>query len=181
MRKIVWGAAAAVLFAGHAGVQRALAQGSAAPSTVYVVDMQRVINESLVGKAARTNLESEIKKRELTVAKARQELEKLKADLDKQSGLLSAAALEEKRQVLSRKERDFGRLVTDQRTEIGKRNDAEMVKALKEIDGAIAEIGGRGDRPFIIEKDPRLVVYAHDRLDITADVIKALNDKKIGL
>lgn len=148
---------------------------------VYVVDMQRVINESLVGKAARSNLEADAKKREAVLEKSRKELAKLGEDLQKQGALLSADALEEKRRVYAKRERDFQRLVEDQRAEVGKRQDAEMVKVIKEIDAAIAEVGAKGGYPFIIEKDPRLVLHANARLDLTAEVVKALDAKKVGL
>jgi len=152
-----------------------------ADKTVYVVDMQRVINDSLVGKAARSNLEADAKKREVILEKNRQELTKLQEDLAKQGTLLSPNALEDKRQIFAKKERDFGRLLQDQRAEMAKRQEVEMAKVIKEIDGVIAEIGAQGDYPFIIEKDPRLVLYANERLDLTDAVVKALNAKKIGL
>ena len=148
---------------------------------VYVVDMQKVIDESLVGKGARSNLEADLKKRELLLEKRRLELKKLQDDLQKQSSLLAPAALEEKRQILTKNERDFTRLLQDQRAEAGKKNDAEMVRVIKEIDGVIAEVGADGTHPFIVEKDPRVVVYSNPRIDITAEVIKRLNNKKVGL
>jgi outer membrane protein len=152
-----------------------------ADKAVYVVDMQRVINESLAGKAARSNLEADAKKREVVLDRSRQELTKLQEDLAKQGSLLSASALEEKRQMFAKKERDFGRLLQDQRAEMAKRQEVEMAKVIKEIDAVIAAIGANGDYPFIIEKDPRLVLHATERLDLTGEVVKELNAKKVGL
>lgn len=149
--------------------------------TVYVVDMQRVINESVVGKGARSNLEADLKKRELLLEKKRQELQRMQEDLQKQASLLSAAALEEKRQVVARTERDFTRMIQDQRAEAAKKGDVEMARVVKEIDAVIAELGTKGNYQFIIERDPRIVVYSSARVDLTGDVIKVLNEKKIGL
>lgn len=155
--------------------------GFSAEPLVYVVDMQKIIDESLVGKGARSNLEADLKKREAMLERRRAELQKLSEDIQKQSGLLSSAALEEKRQILVKNEREFGRLLQDQRAEAAKKNNAEMARVIKEIDAAIAEIGAAGKYPFIIEKDPRTVVYASSRIDITADVVKLLNKKKVDL
>lgn len=149
--------------------------------TVYVVDMQRVINESLVGKGARSNLEADFKKREVVLEKKRQELQRMQEDLQKQGSLLSPAAVEEKRQVMARTERDFARMVQDQRAEAAKKGDVEMARVVKEIDAVVADLGTKGNYQFIIERDPRIVVYSSSRLDLTAEVIKLLNEKKIGL
>jgi len=154
---------------------------SAETPTVYVVDMQKIINDSLVGKGARANLEADYKKREVLLERKQQELRKLQEDIQKQSGLLSSAALEEKRQVLARTERDFSRLVQDQRAEAAKKGDAEMGRVVKEIDGVVNELGSKGSYPFIIERDPRVVVFASSRIDLTAEIIKILNERKIGL
>src|SRR5690242_6121780 len=70
---------------------------------VYVVDMQRVINESIVGKAARTNMESEVKKREGGLVKMQNDLKAMKAELDKQGSLLSADALKAKKENFEKK------------------------------------------------------------------------------
>ncbi|MFM1848105.1 MAG: hypothetical protein RL417_1579 [Pseudomonadota bacterium] len=148
---------------------------------VYVVDMQTLIDQSIVGKGARANLEADLKKRELALEKRRFELKKIQDDIQKQSGLLSPAALQEKREVFARNERDFARLLEDQRAEAAKKNDAEMARVIKEIDGVIAEIAAEGKHPFIVERNPRVVVYASSRIDITPQVLKVLNEKKIGM
>lgn len=159
----------------------AVSKGYADSPTVSVVDMQRVINESIVGKGARSNLEADLKKREVLLENKRQELQRLQEDLQKQASLLSAAALEEKRQVVVRTERDFTRMVQDQRAEAAKKGDVEMARVVKEIDAVVAELATKGNYQFIIERDPRIVVYSSARVDLTGDVIKMLNEKKIGL
>ena len=69
---------------------------------IYVVDIQRVINESIEGRAARNNIETEIKKSEVRLAKMKSDLEKNKAELSKQAALLSPAAMEEKNKAVAK-------------------------------------------------------------------------------
>jgi len=52
------------------------------------VDIQRVIAESQAGKRAKDRFQAQIKKAESDVLKERQELERMRADLDKKGPLL---------------------------------------------------------------------------------------------
>src|SRR5512145_1848387 len=52
------------------------------------VDIQRVIAESQAGKRARERFQAQVKKAEADVLKERQDLERMKAELDKKGPLL---------------------------------------------------------------------------------------------
>ena len=98
------------LFAGCCVVLvSAVASVSAMAQTIAVVDTQRIVNESIVGKAARNNLEVEIKKGQAKLAQLKGDFEKQKSDLEKQAAILSGAALEAKREALSKKQVDLQR------------------------------------------------------------------------
>jgi outer membrane protein len=146
---------------------------------IFVIDMNRVANESIIGKAARSNIEAEVRKSESKVALQRQNIEQLGADIQKQSSLLSADALEEKREVLAKRQREVERMMQDQREELGKKHNLEMKKVVDEIDVVVKQLSDRGTYPVIIEKDPRVVVYAADRTDLTSEVIRLLDAKKM--
>ena len=147
---------------------------------IYVVDMQRVISESVMGKAAKNTLEAEIKKREGQLQKLSGDLKALKGDLEKQAALLSPEALKEKRESLEKKEREFQRTFQDQREEIGKKNNEEIGKVVKQIDLVVQEIAKERGYRFIMERDSRVVIYADKRLDLTDEVVEALDSKKVG-
>ncbi len=147
---------------------------------VYVLDMERIVKESIVGKAAKSNLEEEVRKTEGKLVLQRSELERMQADLEKQSSLLAAAAMDEKREAVARKTRDFERAMQDRKEEISRMQAAEMKKVVSEIDEAVKEVSSRGAFPIIIEKDPRLVVFAADRVDLTNQVIAAMDARKIS-
>ncbi len=146
---------------------------------IFVIDMNRVANESIIGKAARSNIEAEVRKSESKVALQRQSVEQLRADIEKQSSLLSSDALEEKREVLEKRQREVERMMQDQREELGKKHNIEMKKVVDEIDVVVKQLSERGTYPLIIEKDPRVVVFASDRTDLTAEVIRILDSKKM--
>lgn len=150
-------------------------------SPVAIVDLQRVLTESIAGKAAKNNLDNEIKKRQGSFDKERAELQKLKEELDSKSSLLSAAALEEKRTAFARKERDLARKVQDVREELGKKNRDEISKIIAQARVVTEQIAEKEKYQFVLEKGSSGVLYSEGRLDITDEVVRALDSKKVGL
>ena len=152
----------------------AFAQGQ----KVLVVDLEKVMTDSIAGKAARNNFEDELKKRQSVIDKGKVELEKAKSEFEKQSSVLSGDALSDKRESLSRKEKDLARTFQDQREELAKRNQAEIGRILKQVQTVVTQIAEEKGAALVLEKDRRSVLFNAASLDMTEDVIKAL-DKKI--
>lgn len=146
---------------------------------IYVVNMQRVINESIAGKAARTNLESEVKKKEASLTKEQEELRKIRDDIEKQKSLLSADALKEKQSAFTKRERDFQKVYQTQREEIVKKNNEAIGKIVKEIDDLIEALAKDKGYKLVIERDARFVLFVDSQYDLTQQVIDALNKKKL--
>jgi outer membrane protein len=157
-----------------------LAAGGAPAQQVYTVDLQRVIDQSVVAKSARAELQGEMKKREDMLAEKRSGIEKLKADLQKQASLLSQSAISERQDGIARKERELAGEFDAQREEMARKTDAQMRKILAQIDLVIRDLAKDKNGALIIERDPRLVLYAASSLDITEEVVKRLNEKKLG-
>lgn len=155
--------------------------GAKAQDPIYVVDMQRIINESVIGKAARNNVEEEIKKKKVILDKSKLEVDKIKEDIEKQSSLLSPEAIESKKELLSKKQRDFERAYQDQREDIARKNNESMMKVVSQIEEVIKEIATKNSYKFVMEKDLRVIVYVNDKYDISSEVIKILNTEKLGL
>jgi outer membrane protein len=152
----------------------------AAAEGVYVVDVQKVISTSLAGKAARSNMEAEMKKSEARLMAGKQELERLKEELSKQQAVLSKDALEQKKENLKKKQRDLELSAADEQDKLRRKNNEEIEKVLVEIKKTISDLSDRDNYPVIIEKDPRLVVYANPKLDLTDRVISALDQQTMN-
>lgn len=148
---------------------------------IYVVDMQKAIDSSDFGRAAKSRMDSEIKKQEQDLEKKKAEIDRMKADLIKQSSLLSSEAAEEKRAQLEKKSMDLQRGVEDARQSLTRRNGAEIEKVVREIDIAVKELSRESGYQVVLERDPRFVLYAGDRYDLTDEVIERLNDKDLKL
>jgi outer membrane protein len=146
---------------------------------LYVVDVQRVVTESELGKKAKANVEAQVKKEEASLKKMEIDLKALRGDIEKQRAILSGAALEKKADELRKKERDLKNEFEDRRNALVKKNQAEVGRVVSEVDKVIKELAEKEGYRFILEKDPRVVVYAGPSLDVTEKVIKLLNSKKI--
>lgn len=153
----------------------------AAETSVYLVDVQRVLDESIAGKAARSDMEEMARKEEAGFAIRQKEFAREQEELGRQKGLLSSEALEEKSISLEKRHREFMREVQDKSAEISKRGNAQMEKVISQMDKVIAEMTASGQYPYVLEKDPRVVVYSNEKYDLTSEVIKRLNKISTGL
>ena len=153
---------------------------SAEPGRVLIVDMQRVITESIMGKAAQSDLQTEAKKRETRLQQRGNQVKEMTEQVEKQSSLLSKDALEQKKQEVMKKQKELERTLTDERQEMGKMRDEALMKVVKAARKAVEEISAEKGAAVVMEKDPQVVLYADSGLDITADVIKVLDSRKLG-
>jgi len=148
---------------------------------IGVVDSQRVINDSIVGKAARSNVEAELKKGQGRLAQLKTDFEKAQSDLQKQASVLSGSAVEEKKDALEKKRREFDRAAQDLREEVMRKNDSEISKVVNEISTIVKALAKDSGYTFIFERDKDSVVYASDAIDLTATIVKELDKKKVAL
>jgi len=148
---------------------------------IAIVDVQKVVNQSIIGKAARSNLEREMQKAKVKLSTLQADFEKQKSDLDKQSAVLSGAALEERRENLAKKQRDVQRMYQDMQEQLARLNDKEIKTVVDEVNKVVQELAKERSYEFVFEKDRQAVVYAAPKLDITEEVIAKLDKKKVDL
>ena len=153
---------------------------AAEDAPIAVVDVGRVISESIMGKAARNNVEAEAKKREQPLEKLRLELKTESEGMAKQASVMSAEALQQKREKFLKKEADFKRKVQAEQDEVVKRNNEEMGKVVREIDALVAKFAEEGGYRYVLENDRQTVLYARPDLDLTSKVIEALDAQSLG-
>jgi len=156
------------------------ADGPSHGNSVWVVDMQQIINSSIIGKAARSNIQDESQKREAKLKVLKVEIDQARQDMQKQGALLSAEAREQRMIQLERRERDFERQISDANEELGRKNQAEIGRVVDEIRVAVRKIAEREGMRFVIEKDDRLVLFVKPDFDLTPRIIKQLDDKKVA-
>ncbi len=147
---------------------------------VLLVDMQKVLADSIVGKAAKSDLQSELRKAQGALQVKKIELDKLKSDFEKKRAVLSGSSLEQKREEIVKKERALAREFEDSKEEVTRKTSQQMDKIILQAQDAIKEVASDKGHVLVLEKSSRLVVSAKEGLDITAEIIKVMDEKRLG-
>lgn len=144
---------------------------------VFVVDIQKVIDQSRAGKLARSKIEEEAKLREAKIIELKGELQSVRADLEKQKSLLSPEALSEKEGLARKKEKEIARTFQDQDEELSRKNNVEIERIVRRIDRAVAALV-KGDKySLVLEKEASLVVYSDPKFEMTDKIIAQLDSE----
>ena len=146
-----------------------------------VVDTQRVINESIIGQASRNTIEAQVKKEQGKLALLKSEFEKQRGELEKQGSILSESALAEKQEALNKKGVELQRQAQDIQEDLARKNEAEISKLVGQVGSVVKDIAAERGYTFVFERDKQSVVYASEDIDITSEVIKILDEKKVAL
>ena len=142
---------------------------------VGFIDIQRVIAESQAGKRAKERFQAQVKKAEGDVVKERQDLERLRAELDKKGPLLKE---EERRNLeadLQRRSVTLQRAMSDYQQELQQKNNEIMSDILKELEQIVNEVGKADKFTLILERSQ--ILYSDQGIDITSKVIETYNSR----
>jgi outer membrane protein len=155
--------------------------GETLQQPVYVIDMQRIVAESIAGKAARNNVEEAARKKQAALKSFEVKFTAEREKLAKQKSILSGDAFEEKLAALKKRELELKRKAQDSQEELSRLSQKQLGVVVDAADDVIKELGKEKGYAFILERDPRLVVYTNEDYDLTQTVIDLLDKKKIGL
>jgi len=146
------------------------------PARVAVIDVQKVLTQSIAGKAAYEKLK---KMQDEKVEKAKamdEELRKLDADINTKKISLSEDKLSDMQKQLADKRISMQRYAQDADREIGEARDRELQVLEVKIKPVIDAIGKEMGIAAIFNKFESGLVYASDAIDITDTVIKRFNE-----
>lgn len=155
--------------------------GTASAQSIAIVDTQRVINDSISGKAARNNLEAEIKKGQAKLAQLKGDFEKQRGDVEKQSGILSGAALEQKREALAKKQVELQRAYQDIQEQLARDNEREIGRVVQQVKAVVEKLAAERKYDFVFERDRQAVIFHSEGIDITSEVVQLLDKQKVAL
>lgn len=153
-----------------------LAAGTAfaAETRVGYIDMQRAINTSEAGKAAKEQLAARVKKFQDEINVKQEELKKLKEELEKQGMLLSESARTAKEKDYQNRLKDFQRFTKDAEEELRGKDEELTRKILIDMEKIIREFGKKNGYTFIFVRNESML-FADDKADLTEEILKALN------
>jgi len=159
----------------HAQEQAAQEQAAQSGPIILVIDVQRILRESLAAKSVRSQLEARRNKLRKEFTKLEDELRTAERELVRQRTVLAPEAFQEKRQAYEKRVAAAQRMFDTSRRNL----DRAFSTALKEIQTAIIRVG----QVIAIEMNADLVMarsqvmFVNKNYDVTGPVLEQLNEK----
>jgi Skp family chaperone for outer membrane proteins len=161
-----------------AGVPGAPAAQEATPAEsprIAVIDLLRILHESTPGKALLERLENEeaAKKKELRIAEVDILTLEERIRTSPQRGL-SPERVEELKQDYEKKLTEYRRHAMEAESELAELQNKQFQEIEKDIKPILQEITNEQKLDLIFDRPQSGIIYAHDALDITGEVLKRL-------
>lgn len=154
-----------------AAAQQAPAQVS---YKIGFVNTERVMREARAPQQAQKSIDAEFQKREQEIAAAEERLGRMAAELEKSGASLAAADRQKREREASDLQNDIERRKRAFSDELNLRRDEALKQIIEQANAVIRRIAEeeRFDAVFVE------AAYANPRIDITAKVIKALDEAR---
>lgn len=147
---------------------------------IAVIDVNKILNESAVGKAAKKKIEvryEEIKKR---IEAKQDEAKKIKEEIDKQKILLGKEKLKEKEDALATRVSELRQMTQEGEKEMQTRQGEQTREVLKIIEGQLDKVVKAEKIDLVLDKTQGGVVHYVPALDITDRVLEMVNKENAG-
>lgn len=138
---------------------------------IGVVDLQRIVNESVKGKEATGEIETLVQKRQAEIDEREAELDELQKELKQKAVALSEEALQKRKEELKEKEQSLKRLVAESTAELQKLQRQRQGELQKELQKVLEALGKEKGFDVILPNEI-LLYYDQEAVDITDMVLK---------
>ncbi|KAA0179827.1 OmpH/HlpA family outer membrane protein [Cupriavidus sp. H18C1] len=155
-------AAAALAVAAPAGAQE---------TRIAAVNSERILRDSQPAKQAQVKLEQEFSKRDRELQDMAQKIKGMADRLDKDTAVLADADRQRRQRELADLDREFQRKQREFREDLNQRRNEELAQVLERANRVIRQLAEQRKYDLIVQE----AVYVNPRIDITDDVMKALN------
>jgi outer membrane protein len=163
------------MFAGQAGVSSTNVAHAAVPEIgkIAVVDMQRVLNETASGKAARKDLETASSAKQKKLDKLQKKFEEGQAKLSKMEGAEQAAAAEK----LQADYYELQSMYMTLQQELAEQESRTLEKMYGNCQTLSKDMAKELGLDLVLIRDQSTVLFAADGIDLTDEVIKRYDKK----
>jgi outer membrane protein len=141
------------------------------------VDLQKVLNLSVAGKAAKEQLSEKVKKYQEEINKKQDELKKLKDVLEKQGSLLSEKAKSEKEKDYQQGLKEFQRMTKDAQDDLQAKDEELTKRILGDIEKVVQDYGKQNNYSIIFIRNESMI-YADEKSDLTDSILKIFDAAK---
>ena len=155
-------------------------QQPVAAAKIGVVDLGKVSTESAQGKAAQNQIKAQQTKLQKQIEARKKQLEKFKTDTERQLPALSPQQREAKSREFQKKVEEFQKFGMNAEKEL-LASQQKLTKELFEAVGKAAdELGkAKGMAAIVVNRELLFLGAGSEPIDLTADLIKLLDEKKV--
>ena len=153
-----------------------IAQGAQAQENKFAyIDAQRLLLESIPGKEAAGQMEKLQKEKQAQLEKIEASIKKIGEQLAAKTPAMSEKAKSDLEDQYQRELRDRERFMKDAQDELRKK-EAALIKPIRDdLDKIIDDYGRKNNIDLILDVKAPGVIYASDRIDITAAILEIYN------
>lgn len=149
----------------------AAAPAMAQEARIAAVNSERILRDSQPAKAAQVKLEQEFSKRDRELQDMAQKIKAMADKLDKDTAVLADADRQRRQREVADLDREFQRKQREFREDLNQRRNEELAQVLERANRVIRQLAEQRKFDLIVQE----AVYVNPRIDITDDVMKALN------
>ncbi|MGO4327811.1 MULTISPECIES: OmpH family outer membrane protein [unclassified Cupriavidus] len=154
-----------------AGALLAAVPAMAQEARIAAVNSERILRDSVPAKQAQVKLEQEFSKRDRELQDMAQKIKGIADKLDKDTAVLADADRQRRQREVADLDREFQRKQREFREDLNQRRNEELAQVLERANRVIRQLAEQRKYDLIVQE----AVYVNPRIDITDDVMKALN------
>ncbi len=144
---------------------------------IGVINIQRALSLSKVGKKAQKNYENEVKGLQKKLNVKKEAYEKKKVELKNKQNSLSKKALRGKIDELKQVEKDLKRTFQDSEEELRSKSKELMGDLVGKLRKVIVEYGKENGYVVILDANSPSVLYFDNAIDVTKEITKRFDSK----
>jgi outer membrane protein len=137
------------------------------------VNTERILRDAAPAVRAQRKIEAEFQKRDQELAKFADQLKKMQDDVEKNSVTMSEVQRRNREREFGELNREFQRKQREFREDLNQRRNEELAQVVEQANRVINQIADQEKFDLILQD----AVYRSPRIDITDQVIKALESK----
>ncbi|KWR91801.1 OmpH family outer membrane protein [Cupriavidus sp. IDO] len=149
----------------------AAAPAMAQEARIAAVNSERILRDSQPAKQAQVKLEQEFSKRDRELQDMAQKIKGMADKLDKDTAVLADSDRQRRQREVADLDREFQRKQREFREDLNQRRNEELAQVLERANRVIRQLAEQRKYDLIVQE----AVYVNPRIDITDDVMKALN------
>lgn len=150
--------------------------GAKIESKIGVINAQRLLSETNVGKRAKDILASFSKNRQALMESEERELRRMEEDFARQASILSPAAKREREEQFRRRMQEYQQKAGELNREVQEKQKDVLEGFRDKVEMVVAKVAkGLGVQVVVDKSKGGATIYHEDGLDITNQVIETFN------